>query len=170
MKKPTKLSSFITAIELILDEMPESGLWPTKPIKDKIEDALFAAKGIKRPPRALYELFYPNDNGVPWCRYLVEKCDELIEQYPTKYHSDMYEEFLTYWSAPNEEGVPKWWEIYIANNLRFHVPGRLATWAKNFRIKNNGRPAFRGKLYTAAEGLFNAAEELKNEMRSKNTW
>lgn len=144
---------------------------PDEFIKADLESALFEARGIVvKDGMPEYELFSPNgDDGVLWCRRLVEQCEEFDVDHAGKYPPDLYEQFITFWSQPNKKGQPKWWTTLHAKGGRFHIPGRLATWAQNYRPSRSSAQQ-PGKLFRAAEGLFNAAEELKNEMKNRNTW
>lgn len=171
MAESKKLTTLIEAVEAIMVKI-DNGAYecqdPAGIIKADLEAALFQARGIKvKDGDPEYALYSPNgDDGVLWCRRLVEQCEEFDVDHAGKYPPDLYEQFITFWSQPNKKGQPKWWTTLNSKGGRFHIPGRLATWAQNYRPSRSSSQQ-PGKLFQAAQGLFNAAEELKNEMRTR---
>jgi len=96
-----------------------------------LEEIIFDAQQDKKP-KGTYNLTYDTD-GVATCQVLRQEMAAFYKEHPDKYPLPMYTEFLRYWSEPNSKGVPRWYSEKNKPRGRFFLPGRLATWGKNYR-------------------------------------
>jgi hypothetical protein len=134
MKAEERADILSKAIESCLSLLQENDLsdpiFKTN-IRDILEEALFKAEQENKP-KGGYDVTFSTD-GVPTCQVLRQEMTAFYKEHPEKYPVPMYTEFLRYWSEPNMKGVPRWHTERYKPRGRFHLPGRLATWAKNYR-------------------------------------
>lgn len=87
-----------------------------------------------------------------------------LQPYAEQYGRQMLSEFYRYWTEPNKSGTKMKFEL----ERTWSLSGRLATWAGNQRVFNNGKQTYNGSGSTTAERLDSAAS-LIARLRAEGT-
>lgn len=87
-----------------------------------------------------------------------------LQPYTEQYGREMLNKFYRYWTEPNKSGTKMRFEL----ERTWSIAGRLATWAGNQSVFNNGKQTYNGSGSTTAERLDDAAN-LIARLRAEGT-
>jgi len=134
MKADEILAQVLDRIEKEVLRIQENHPMPSSDAAETIrvlEEIIFDATKDGSKPKYDKKNLVQNEDGTYKCIVLYQMMLDFHAEYKTKvnYPKQLYVDFLNHWSTPNERGIPAWLTEKLKPKGRFHLPGRLRTWA-----------------------------------------